>query len=96
MKECKDLLIKLEDKLEVLDSRLDKIDIHLERYNNQLEFHILRTNQNEEMLKLMRQDLEPIKQHVTFVGNLPKYITWGIGTFTGAFGVFKIIQLLVN
>lgn len=46
---------KLHEKIDKLDSRLDGIDIHLAKYNKDLEFHISRTNLLEDqVLPLVR------------------------------------------
>ncbi len=63
------------DKLEVMDKRLDNIDITLTKQAKDLEYHILRTN-------ILQDKIQPIEKHVIFINNATKIII-AIGSFIG-------------
>lgn len=52
------------DKLDKIEEKIANIDKTLERNTISLEFHILRTSQNEELIKALRADLKPVENHV--------------------------------
>ena len=43
----KDQLDRIEKKVDILDERLDRHDVHLAEYNAQLEIHLARSEANE-------------------------------------------------
>lgn len=55
------------EKLENIDKRLSDIDKTLERNTVSLEYHVMRTNQNEELIKALRADLKPVEDHVKYM-----------------------------
>ena len=71
---------KLEGKLDKLDERLDNVDKHLAVYNEQLGYHIRRTN-------ILERKLEPVEDHVKFINGLIKVLL-GIGGLTAFFKLF--------
>ena len=76
----KNELEKLSDKLDKIDDRIDKIDKHLAVYNNQLEFHIKRTDIIEEELKPLRSNFFKVQGVLGILGVL-------IGIFVGVFNL---------
>ena len=56
---------RLEDKIDKLDGRLDKIDIKQAEMNQDLKYHIKRTD-------LIEAELRPIKKHVDIMNLLAK------------------------
>lgn len=60
---------KIHEKLDRLDMRLDGIDLHLAKYNKDLEFHIARTNLLED------QVLPLVKTHEQWKG-AGKLLMW--------------------
>jgi uncharacterized cupin superfamily protein len=46
----------------------------LERNTVSLEYHVLRTNQNEELIKALKSDLKPVEDHVKYVVGVGKFI----------------------
>lgn len=61
--------------LEVMDKRLDSIDITLAKQAKDLEYHIKRTD-------LLQDEMKPIKEHVTLVTTAVK-ILMSIGALLG-------------
>lgn len=80
----KEDLQKIDQKLDKLDDRLDAVDKHLAVYNEQLEYHIKRTN-------LLEQDLAPIKKHVIQVQGITKFLIGAIGLTTAIIGILKYL-----
>ena len=62
------------EKLDKLDERIDKIDITLVKQQVILDEHVRRSLNNEESLKLHREEFEPIKNHVLQVNFIFKVI----------------------
>ena len=50
-----------------IEDRLNSIDKHLAVYNEQLKYHIKRTD-------LLEEDLKPIKSHVVLMNNIAKIV----------------------
>jgi len=75
-----DLLLS---KIDKLDDRLDKIDIHLAEYNTQLKIHIKRT-------EILEQDVKPISEHVSMMKGAGKLI--GIIGMTAA-AILTLVRL---
>lgn len=79
------LLDKIDYKLDKVDARLNNIDIRLAKYNAELEFHIARTNQVEDLVV-------PIVEHVTQLRGAAKFITIvaaALGLAATIYGVWK-------
>ena len=71
--------------LEIMDKRLDSIDITLAKQAKDLEYHIKRTD-------LLQDDMKPIKEHVTLVTTGVKIlVSMGaiIGFVAGVYAAFK-------
>lgn len=88
----KDDLNRIENKLDKLDERLDNVDKHLSVYNEQLKYHIERTN-------LLESEVKPIKEHVHTVRNL----LWGASLLVSTLVVLyqtgilqKIVRVLTT
>ena len=58
---------KLDSKIDKLDERLDSIDKTLVRQEEQLAYHIKRTN-------LLEADLKPVKRHVAHIEGVFKFL----------------------
>ena len=80
----KDRFDKVDESIKILDQRLDGIDKHLAVYNEQLTFHIERTNKLEEKF-------EPVEKHVALV-NAGAKIIGGLVFLGGA--ILLVMQLL--
>lgn len=66
--EDKELIIRILDKLDSLDSRLDSIDHTLVRQNITLEDHVKRTNLLEEAIKPLEDNVNYMKGIYKFLG----------------------------
>ena len=81
MKDIKDQLNRIESKVDKLDNRADKVDVHLAVYNEQLKDHIRRT-------ELLENEVHPIKDHVSKVHGALKLVA-SIGIITA---IIKLLQ----
>lgn len=86
-------MAKMEDKIDRILEEITEMKItatkqeaNLLRNTENLEAHMARTAQNEEMIEAIKADIEPIKKHVVFV----KGAIWMLG-FVGAVlaGLYK-------
>lgn len=80
---------KLSQKIDKLDERLDSIDKTLIKQEGQLALHIRRTEIAEENIKMLRDDLKPIKKHVNMIEGIIKFlgILVTIGSVLKVFGL---------
>lgn len=61
-------LLRIEGKVDKLDERLNNVDVHLAKYNSELEYHIARTTQIE-------TELSPIVRHIEQVRGAVKLVS---------------------
>lgn len=67
-------IIRMLDKIDKLDERLDNIDKTLVRQEANLKEHMRRTEQNEIMIQEMIEQIKPIETHVAMVNGVLKFI----------------------
>lgn len=70
---------KVHEKLDKIVDRLGAVDVHLARYNAQLEYHIQRTDALEVMVLQTDEDLKPLVAHVEQIRGVGKFIGY-VGT----------------
>lgn len=58
-----------------LDNKIDKVMEEIVEIKVDLREHMSRTLQNEQMISIIKQDIDPIKKHVAFV----KGAAWALG-----------------
>lgn len=79
------LLDKLDLKLDRLEQRLDGIDVHLAKYNLELEHHIARTEQIElELLPLVQQGQQ--------IKGMQKLIAWLVGAASVVASLYEFLK----
>jgi hypothetical protein len=61
------------DKLDKMDTRLDNVDITLAKQHVTLEEHMRRSLANEEAVQILKEQIEPIKDHVKAVNTILKF-----------------------
>jgi len=83
---------KLENKLDLLDARLDKITIILAKQEQNLKLHMRRSELNEEAVKILKDEVKPIQEHVLKINFLMK-IFGVIGGILGA--AYAAIQIAI-
>lgn len=76
-------------KIDRLDERLDDQAKTLVRQNHTLEEHIRRSEANEASLEILRQEFQPIKNHVAVFGAVAKVFSI-LGP--AAFGLFELLR----
>lgn len=79
------------DKLDILDERLDSVEKVLFLQENNLQYHIKRTDLAEQSLSIFKQDLEQSKLLMANIKFFGKLLTW-IGAITGF--VHVLIQII--
>lgn len=67
-------LDKLETKIDRLDDRLDRIDITLVKLTDSVVMHERRSTAAEANLEILKQELDPIKEHVQSVNVVYKVV----------------------
>lgn len=95
-KELMDKLNKIEDKFDVLDGRIDNIDVTLAKQHVSLEYHIKRSDQADAAIKIISDELLPVKDHVKAVGTVVKYTAWIVGVLGTAVGIVATLKSLVK
>lgn len=81
---------KIQQKLEVIDSRVDKIHTTLSVQHEVLAEHQRRSLANEKAVEIIKEELKPIVTHVHLMNLLGKLLLMAAGS-----GVFyKLMQIL--
>ena len=83
-------LERIEDKIDKLDNRIDKIDVTLAGQHVTLVEHTRRSTNNEEDLKLLRSQLNPVFFHVKAI-NLALKVLLTIFTSSAAGALIKYL-----
>lgn len=94
-----DILKIIIDKVDKLDNKIDgiagdivEIKITSAKQNESLNYHIKRSDLNEENIEILRKEVEPIKSHVIAVNSIIKFVgifSTIIGTILGIFKLLK-------
>lgn len=77
--------------LEKIDSRLDSIDRTLIKQESNLEQHMARTEANEKMLAILKDEIKPILTHIEAIKISIKTIL-GLGAISAA--ILGIVELV--
>lgn len=85
MSNDKSQLDRIESKVDQLDARLNAVDVHLAKYNTELEFHVARTNQIED-------ELLPVVKHVEQIRGALKLAGWLIGTLVAVAAIYWSVK----
>ena len=78
---------RIEDKLDAVVDKLHEIDKTLVRNTESLEYHILSTQQNEDQIKALRDEIKPLANHVVVINWAVKAIVL-IATVAGFIKLF--------
>lgn len=87
----KNEFLHLSDKLDILDERLDGVERLMALQENNLQYHIKRTDLAEQSLAVFKQELEQSKLLMANIQFFGKLLTW-VGGLTGF--VLVVIQLI--
>lgn len=87
----KNEFLHLSDKLDILDERLDNVEKLMFLQENNLQYHIKRTDIAEQSLSVFKQDLEQSKLLMANIKFFGKLLTW-VGGLTGF--VLVVIQIM--
>lgn len=83
-------LDRLEDKIDNINDTMVSIEVTMTKNTESLIHHMRRTDANEELIRLLREDLKPVETHVKHLQGAMKLIG-----FTGAIlGILKLLNLL--
>ncbi len=83
---------KLEQKIDILDARLDDIDKTLILQHASLEEHIRGVRAAEANLDLLRAQLQPIQKHVAMIEGVLKFVGGAGILITVLFELYKIVK----
>lgn len=72
--ETKEILTRIEIKIDKLDTRMDKSDLVQTSQAADIAHHIYRTELNEKRLEHIENNIEPIKAHVSRVDGALKLL----------------------
>jgi hypothetical protein len=87
----KNEFLHLSDKLDMLDERLDSVEKLMALQENNLQYHIKRTDVAEQSLEVFKQDLEQSKLLMIQIKFFGRLLTW-VGAGTGF--ILVVIQIL--
>lgn len=87
-------LNRIEGKIDNLDSRMDKVDVRLAVYNEQLVYHVKRTDLLEEAVAPVIAHVKALESIRDFAVTGGKFFTWGLGIAGGIVGLVAGIKAL--
>lgn len=90
----KDMLYKILNNQESMSDDISDIKVEIAKNTKDLELHIYRTEQNEQLIEHLRKEVEPLKEKLIFWKQLTKlFVFLGIlGALATA--IIKIVKLL--
>lgn len=80
MADTKDVLKRIEDKIDRLDSRVDNVDVTLAKQHMSLEEHMKRSLANEQAVEVLSSSLKPVFDHVTIVNFVFRVLLFAVGS----------------
>lgn len=86
----KNEFLHLSDKLDILDERLDSVEKLMALQENNLQYHIKRTDLSEQSLAVFREELQQSKLLMAQIQFFGKLLSW-IGGATGF--ILAILQI---
>lgn len=96
VKEIKDQLKAIDDKLEEHTKILSSVDKTLALQAQQLEVHMRRTAALEENVDILRQEFKPVQGHVDFINKLSKLIALIAAVSTAVLGAVELIRWIIS
>lgn len=87
-----DRLDKIDEKLDRIEDKISNIDVTLVKQAKDLEHHIYRTDLAEQNIEILRKEMEPVKNHVSFVDASLKIIGVIASVATFGLGIYKIFN----
>ncbi len=92
MKTVLEKLVKLDEKLDQLDGRIDNIDVTMAKQQVSLDYHIKRSDQADNAIKILSEELEPVKSHVAAVNTIIKATAWVIGILATLVAIYSALK----
>lgn len=96
MKEIKDKLKDIDDKLDEHTKILASVDKTLALQAQQLEMHMRRTDLAEENMKILREEFRPVQGHVEFMNKLAKLVALIAAVASAGFAAVEVVKWLVG
>ena len=87
---------RIYESLDKIDSELTELRIISAKQEENIKEHIRRTELAEENLTLLRQEIEPLKQHVIVINGILRVIGVVSVIIGSAAGIFEIISKIIN
>jgi ABC-type Zn uptake system ZnuABC Zn-binding protein ZnuA len=94
-----EILKVISDKVDKLDTKLDnmitditEIKITSAKQHEALNYHIKRSDLNEENIEMLRKEFEPIKSHVAAVNGILKFVAICSSVLGVIFGFLKFLK----
>lgn len=96
MKEIKEKLKGIEERLDEHTKILASVDKTLALQAQQLEQHMRRTDLAEENIKMLREEFKPVEGHVIFINKLSKLFTLTIASASALFAGIEVVKWLIK
>jgi hypothetical protein len=94
MDEVKHILNRLEHKMDITDSKISNIDVTLAKQEEQLRFHIKRTDLLQSSIEQVEKEIKPIQVHVNRMDGAIKLLGF-ISLLIGVCGsILKLLRIL--
>jgi phosphoenolpyruvate carboxylase len=91
----KKLLEKLDEKLDLVETRLSSIDVTLAKQELNLQEHMRRSLLNEEAIDLIKEELKPVQKHVTQVHTILQVVGFVAVLVSIVASVVKVLEFVL-
>lgn len=81
----------MDKKLDKIADDISEIKTQLAVYNEQLKYHIKRSDQADSAIKLVDERIKPIEKHVLFINNVSKFMAIIGSLLVGLASIYKYI-----
>lgn len=82
----------MEEKLTKITEILTQVQVDIAEIRKDVNYHILRTDQNEYKIQQVADAIKPVQNHVHVVEALGKLIAWTIGLGAGIATIIAIFK----
>lgn len=95
MNDLEKKLDKVHEKLDAIDAKIGNVDMTLVEQAGQLKHHIYRTDLNEQHLKMLQAQVDPISDFMAKFNGIMKFIGVIVTGLTFVVGLIKLFKELL-
>lgn len=81
----------MDDKIDKITEVLTQVQIDIAEIRKDVNYHILRTDQNDDKIQMIADTVKPIQEHVAFINGLGKLGTGLLALLTAVITIWQFI-----